>query len=205
MDTNGESTCAGKKIRASMQMFSHDLLDGCIMFAELAKKAQSENKIRCYNTACIFFATSSIEAKINEWISIAQACYKDEPKSFCHSLAPLVKKLTLSEKWNLIAANENGTLWDKSKEPFQSYELIISLRNELTHYKGQFLEKGGAPNRKIKDLMNRFGIKGKSKFVEDDTYSWVHDLLSCRELGKWIASRIIKFDNSILALWNSIT
>ena len=135
MDINSESTCAGKPIRAAMHMFSADLISGCRMFAEMATKAKSVNEVRYYNTACIFFANSSIEAKINEWVSITQACFKEEPKSFCHSLAPLVKKLKLSEKWDLIASNGNGTLWDKGKEPFQSYEVISSLRNELVHYK----------------------------------------------------------------------
>ncbi len=58
MDTNCESTCAGKPIRAAMHMFSADLIGGCRMFAETAKKAKSVNEVRYYNAACIFFATS---------------------------------------------------------------------------------------------------------------------------------------------------
>ena len=200
MDIKSESTCVGKPIRAAMYMFSADLISGCKMFAEMAKKAKAVNKVRYNNTACIFFATSSIEAKINEWVSIAQACYEDEPKSFCHSLAPLVKKLKLSEKWDLIASNGNGTLWDNGKEPFQSYEVISSLRNELVHYKGQLLTKNEAPNRKIKGLMDKFGIKSQSTFIEDDCSGWVSDLLNCRELGDWVATMTEDFFNNILAL-----
>lgn len=202
MDINSESTCAGKPIRAAMHMFSADLISGCRMFAEMATKAKSVNEVRYYNTACIFFANSSIEAKINEWVSITQACFKEEPKSFCHSLAPLVKKLKLSEKWDLIASNGNGTLWDKGKEPFQSYEVISSLRNELVHYKGQLLPKNEAPNRKIKGLMDRFGIKSQSTFIENDCSGWVSDLLNCRELGNWVATMTEDFFNNILVLLN---
>jgi hypothetical protein len=200
MDINSESTCAGKPIRAAMHMFSEDLISGCRMFAEMAKKAKSEDEIRYHNTACILFSTSSIEAKINEWVSIAQACFKEEPKSFWHSLAPLVKKMKVSEKWDLIASNGNGTLWDNGKEPFQSYEVINSLRNELVHYKGQLFPKDEAPNRKIKGLMNKFGIKSQSTFLEDDCSGWVSDLLNCGVLGNWVATMTEDFINNIYVL-----
>jgi len=202
MDTGSESTGNRKHIRAAMETFSIDLISGCRMFADLSKKAKSINEIKYFNTACILFATSSIEAKINECVSIAQAVHKEEPKSFYHSLAPLMRKLRLSEKWNLIASNENGTLWDKEKEPFQSHELISSLRNELVHYKGHLLPKAEVPNRKIKSLMDKFGITNKSIFMEDEASGWVNDLLNCRELGNWVALRTVEFDNSILALLN---
>jgi len=202
---NNESSCAGKPIKAVMDMFSADLINGCRMFANMAKETKSVNEVKHYNTACIFFATNSIEAKINEGVSIAQVCFKDEPKSFCHSLSPIMKKLKLSEKWDLIASNENGTLWDNSKEPFQSYELISSLRNELIHYKGMLLPKDEAPNRRIKGLMDRFGIKSNSTFIEDDCSGWVSDLLNCRELGSWVAERTEDFSGNILSLLNGGT
>jgi len=206
MNSKNESSCAGKPIKAVMEMFSADLIGGCRMFANLAKETKSVNEVIHFNTACIFFATSSIEAKINEWVSLAQACYKDEPNSFCHSLSPqLIKKLKLSEKWDLIAANGNGILWNNSIEPFQSYELINSLRNELIHYKGMLLPKDEAPNRKIKGLMNRFGIKSNSTFTEDDCSGWVRDLLNCRELGLWVAERTEDFSGQVLTLLDSGT
>ena len=58
MEKNSEPGCAGKPISAAMHMFSADLISGCRMFAELAKKANSINEVRYCNTACIFFATS---------------------------------------------------------------------------------------------------------------------------------------------------
>ena len=151
--TDKNKTCAGKPISAAMHMFSNDLLQGCLKLAEQAKTASSDEDVRVFNSACVFFAVSAIEAKVNEWISIAQACFRDEPKSFWHALAPLVKTLKLEEKWNLIASNENGTLLDNGKEPFQSFGLVKSLRNELVHFKGQFLPKDSPPVKKIKGLM----------------------------------------------------
>ena len=158
---NQNNTCAGKPIKAAMHMFSSDLIKGCNSFAEKAKAASKNEEVRFFNTACIFFATSAIEAKVNEWISVSQQCFKDEPKAFWHALAPLAKKLKIDEKWNLIASSENGILWDNSREPFQSFELITLLRNELGHFKGQFLPKDAPTKKKIKGLMNKLGVKSK--------------------------------------------
>jgi hypothetical protein len=200
-----EATCAGKEIRAAMHMFSADLLRGCAGFAEKAKNAKTDEEVRIYNSACIFFATSTIEAKVNEWISIAQVCFEEEPKSFWHALTPLVKTLKLEEKWNLIASYAKGTLWDKGTEPFQSFELISSLRNELIHYKGEFLPKDDVPIKKVKGLMNMFGIKSQASFVEDDCSAWVYDLLNCRKLGGWVASKASEFESRLLKLLNGNT
>lgn len=200
--SKSKATCAGEPIRAAMHMFSADLIRGCNDFAQKARNTNTDEEVRFYNTACLFFAASTIEAKVNEWISIAQVCFEDEPKSFWHALAPLVKSLKLEEKWNLIASHTNGTLWDKGKEPFQSFELINSLRNEIVHYKGEFLPKDAAPVNKIKGLMDKFGVKSQATFVEDDCSAWVYDLLNCRELSQWVATKTSEFDNALLKLLN---
>jgi len=194
------SICAGKPIKAAMHIFSSDLMRSCQDFAEKARNAHTDKEVRAYNTACVFFATSTIEAKINEWISIAQICFKDEPNSFWHALAPLVKKLRIEEKWNLIATHQNGTLWDNDKEPFQSFNLIVSLRNELVHYKGQFLPKNTPPIKKIKGLMNLLGVESRASFIEDDCSAWVYDLLNSRGLGRWVASKTQKLKVQLMAL-----
>lgn len=200
-----DATCAGKSISTAMHMFSSDLIRGCRDFAEKGRNADTNEEARVYNTACLFFATSTIEAKINEWISIAKVCFKDEPKSFWHALAPLVKSLKIDEKWNLIATHENGTLWDNGKEPFQSFNLIVSLRNELVHYKGEFLPKDNPPIKKIKGLMEFLGVESKASFIEDDCSAWVHDLLNSRDIGPWIASKTSEFEGQLMALLNGST
>jgi len=73
------------------------------------------------------------------------------------------------------------------------------------HYKGKFLPKDEAPIKKIKALMEKFGVESQSTFIEDDCSGWVYDLLNCRELGDWVASKTIEFERSFLILLNSST
>ncbi len=85
-------------------------------------------------------------------------------------------------------------MWDSGKDPFQSYDLILVLRNELVHFKGRVLRKGEIPVRKLKALAQRF--KGTSTFVAKAlrANNWVHELLTARELSNWIADVIYNFD-----------
>ncbi len=204
-DINPEETCAGKPISTVMHIFSSDFIRGCSWFADKIKTAEYDDEVRSLNTACIFFATSAIEAKVNEQISIAKQCFMDEPSSFWHALAPLVKTIKTEEKWNLIASHENGTLWDKGREPFQSFDLIASLRNELIHYKGEFLPKDTPPTNKIKGLMELLGVKSEANFIEDDCSAWVYDLLNSRDLGNWVVSKLKDFEVNFMSLLKQVT
>jgi hypothetical protein len=194
-------TCAGAPIKSSMHPYSDDLFKGCKKFSELAVSASSADEVRLYNSSCIFFSVSCIEARVNEWISIANEIEEDEDKKkFWSEMAGLQKTLKLESKWNLIASTHSGEAWVSGHEPFQSFEVIVSLRNELVHYKGHFLGKDEAPNRKIKALMNTLGVKSKATFIEDSCSSWSYDLLSEKDLGAWVYQKTKPFYENVLSL-----
>lgn len=198
VENNMNDTCAGKPIKAAMHMFSSEFLAGCKKFAELASLSDCEQDVRLFNTSCIINAACYLEAKVNEEISIGVICYSEteaEGKSW-RTIQNLQKKLTVQEKWDLVANKQNGALWNKGSEPFQSFETISSLRNELVHYKGAFLSKDEAPNKKISGLMVSLNVSSKATWIEDDCSSWVTDLLGSKELSNWVFSRISEFNES---------
>jgi hypothetical protein len=196
-----EATCAGRPIRASMYPFSNDLIKGCQQFAALANDAEDDFSVRLFNTSCIFSGASSIEAQVNEWLSILREIEDAGiPTAFWSELAISAKSLSLVQKWNFIAALRGGTLWDSGREPFQSYEIVVTLRNELIHYKGQFLGKDETPARKLSGLMKQLGIKSEATFIGDDSSSWAFDLLNHRQLGVWVHSKIRPFYDDVITL-----
>ena len=197
MNTGGESddaTCGGKEIAAVMHPYSRDLVQGCSHYAEMAKSAKFPQETLMHNTACVLFGASSIEAKLNERVSMAKLVLEGDKAGFWSVMASMKQGLSLQQKWNLIASHEGGTLWDSGKEPFQSFETVASLRNELVHYKGEFLPKDKAPVNRISGLMQLLGVKSNATFVEDDCSAWIHDLLTCRELGGWVSKKISDLD-----------
>jgi len=201
-----ENTCARKNIKSAMTPFSVDFLHGCKKFSELASSSENKQDIRVFNSSSIINAACFLEARINEEISIGVMCHSFEEDSLeskeWFTIQNLQKKLTVQEKWDLVALRKNGVLWDKGREPFQSFEIISSLRNELVHFKGEFLGKDQAPNKKIEGLMKNLGVSSSATWMEDDCSSWVADLLNSKELSVWINNSIYNFEQSYYDLLN---
>jgi hypothetical protein len=51
-----------------------------------------------------------------------------------------VEKANLAEKWILVTKLLTDKVWDKGSQPFQDFNRLIKLRNELVHYKPKFVE-----------------------------------------------------------------
>jgi hypothetical protein len=103
------------------------------------------------------------------------------------ALSDAQQNLSLRQKWDIIAATNGGTRWQPGREPFQSCELIFALRNELVHFKGRVLSLDEIPVNKIKGLMNRFKLQTRHSKASIRVNTWVPDLLTARQLGKWVA------------------
>ena len=93
-----------------------------------------------------------------------------------------------SEKFNLICAQLNEKLWDSSTEPFQSFEIIQTLRNEVVHNKGKFDSRGKIP-KKLKNLIHQLEIK-----IEEDDL-WIQVILESKTLSQWILNSTKQIDN----------
>lgn len=181
----------------SMYLFSNDLFWGCKYYAEKAKKASKPFEIIASNTACVFYAGSFLEAKVNEFIALtASSMDKDiKPTSeFWQVLLELQKDMKLKDKWNLIASIKPGRQWEGAVEPFQSYVLLLTLRNELVHYKGRFSKDDDLPVKKLKALTQRFKGLKDIKMQAMGVSCWVHELLTAPDLGCWIADIIDDLD-----------
>ena len=199
------ASCASMIAKGAMYPFSSDLMAGCEHFGILAQSSTDSDATRRWNTSCLMFAGSVIDARVNEWVAIAKEIEDGpQPIAFWTEVAELQKTLSLERKWNLIASVHGGRLWNSGEEPFQSYGLIVSLRNELVHFKGEFLGKDDAPSSKIRGLMGQFKIESEATFIEGDVSSWVRDLLEQKGLASWVASKVRSFyDEAIQLLLNS--
>ena len=187
-----EGSCAGKPINAAMHSFSAGFSAGCKKFAVLASGTDDPQEIRAFAASSIINASSFLEALLNESVALAQICFEEntDQRKFLDEFKRKERSLPVSKKWDELAKIFGGSPWDPSKEPFQSFEIISSLRNELVHYKGSFHARDEAPVKKIKGLMTRFGVRSKASWVEDDCSSWVADLLVERKLLDWVCETV---------------
>lgn len=176
--------------RTAMFPFSFDLINGCHYFAQAAA-SESETKRRRYlNTACVIFAAGTIEAVLNELIAVhAMPGNQSNPNAaFYSALSSAQKAISLKDKWNLFASVRGGHTWDSAAEPFQSYDTIITIRNELLHYKADFLGHLEPPVNRIRPLLHLFGIPETR--TGDNIVLWLHALLESRGLGAWVLEKL---------------
>ncbi|WP_431819936.1 hypothetical protein [Burkholderia sp. F1] len=179
---------AGPHEGKGMYCFSADLLDGCFSFANMAASAEDPLHVLHANTAAIFFAGSYLEARLNELIEEVSLGIGEPyvPLAFWQTLNERKKTFSTRDKWNLIASASGGQLWDSSAEPFQSLDVLTTLRNELVHYKGEMGEKTKPRLRKLQYLSDRFKGPGNNILRALNVGSWAHDLLTCPGLGQWV-------------------
>lgn len=202
VDNSYEDTCAGRSIKAAMYLFSTEFLAGCRKFSDLVDRADNGRDVMIYATSCIVNAACFLEAKLNEEVSIARICLDEgsDKRKCWDEIKEAERGLSVPKKWNQIAALTGGSRWDPGIDPFQSFEIISSLRNELVHFKGDLLGKDEAPTRKIFGLMRKLGIKSKATWIEDDCSSWITDILSEKAVVSWVSERIKSFDEQYYAL-----
>lgn len=178
-----------------MQPFSFDLTGGFIYFADAAAVEEDIHRRRYFNTACIVFAAGAIEAVINERISLEAVLLNSVAKrSFYEALAAAQRSISLKDKWNLFVSVRGGDHWDSGQEPYQSYDTIITIRNELLHYKADFLGHLEPPVNRIRPLLARFGVPNER--ADDPHVHWLDALLETRDLGNWVKDRV-RYDTLI--------
>lgn len=178
----------------SMYPFSFDLFGGAYFFAEAAIAESEARRRRYYNAAAVIFAAASIEAVLNEQTSLRSQFGPDSdmhhmPKEVYEALARAQKSTSLKDKWNLFVAVRGGRPWGAGAEPFQSYEVLIALRNELVHYKAEFLPGGEPPLRKLQPLIERLPVSD-APVKEDETPVWLKRILESQQLGAWLKEKI---------------
>ena len=190
-----KDNCLDEPIKSSMSLFSNSFLRACKKFSDLAQMSTTQEDTVVYNLSSIINAVCFIEAYLNEQISIGVICYsKDDPTGKpWFDLQTEKKQLKIQEKWDLVAAIKDTEKWNNAVEPFQSLETIISLRNELVHYKGDFAEKDQAPTKKIHALMNKLDIVSQAEWTEDDCSTWIQDLLNSKALTSWTYEKLMAF------------
>ena len=184
----------------AMHILSADLFQGCGYFAKRARDSESLYETIVNNTACILFAMSAMEAKTNEWASIL---YQPNTNSKNDQMSVKLKKIQsiprMEDKWNQIASDYSGTVWDLDNEPFKTYEMMQLLNNRLINLGEDNPEKEEFLCEELSRLMNDLvpdNIAVKS-FGPADGMS---DILGIKELGMWIYLKAISFEAKSFAL-----
>ena len=80
--------------------------------------------------------------------------------------------LTLEAKWLLLPRLRGHALFDKSREPFDSFRLLVILRNAIVHSASKSLKHAQFPMRALK------GLAAKFSYEEEPRASWDTNVLT---------------------------
>lgn len=93
----------------------------------------------------IVFCATALEAFINECGRLARAVPTASKQNIVDSFSSVMLELedrreSIAVKYHLGLLVFKGATWDEGSQPFQDFKLLISLRNELAHMKGDMWE-----------------------------------------------------------------
>lgn len=170
------------------------LMDGCKKFAI---KANTEDdfqdilNISQINIAALIFGYTSIEVTMNEIISLSEVVQNiaDKQKKI-KTLLNLEKKQSIKEKYDGLAIILGANNWDSSIEPFQSFEIIQTIRNEIIHHKGKWRNPGEVSVKKIKFLLEKLDLNHSPK-------NWESELFMYKGFGQWVFERVSELEKNI--------
>jgi hypothetical protein len=145
---------------------TYELLDSAWRLVELSWSRQGKyqegmelpSSARAASAGAIAVACAAFEAVLNEALFQAQAGHTSVAHQAHNRLLGALLKLTPRERLDALAALA-GELIDWGSEPFQSIDLLLSLRKSLLHHEPYFYAAGEAywPAKALRDLPRRIG------------------------------------------------
>jgi hypothetical protein len=178
-----------------LYIFSDDILDALSAYPE-----QEDIDVGIRNASAVFLAGSYLEAYINEQIAIhAEIAPKFRPDEaqLWSALESMQDSTSWRDKWAFITAFTKGVTWDGGRDPFQSYDTLISLRNELVHFKGRWSGDNQPPVKRIKSLVDTLGVEPTIMESAMSVSSWVSSLLRSPKLITWIRDAVFALEEPI--------
>jgi hypothetical protein len=120
-------------------------------FTVTMSEGRSSQFIKC-SSAAVILLHSCLEAYLNEFLATMRQLEAQK----CGSAISQLDRVDLKQKWLRAPLIFGTSTFDTSAEPYQSFCLFVSLRNELVHYVPRFRTPEEYPSKKIKALSSKF-------------------------------------------------
>lgn len=131
---------------------------------ELARESQAATGVDQMRRtiACIVMCQAALEAFLNESVERVRSVDASKPANEREwgMIVEALSGASLEMRWLVYPRLRWGRTFDRSCEPFQSFHLLVNLRNELAHYDPTAAEHAAFPNGKIRSLDSRFDFIG---------------------------------------------
>lgn len=149
------------------------------------------DEILSYATACILCSVASLEAYANEFYHDRELYLPGFRKEVADKFWELFEEKPILEKFELALLLRNKPARDRGERPSQDIQVLVGLRNSLTHFKPEWETEQGDHARLSRRLRNKFTpspfATGESNFfprlwASHSCTSWA--VRSCLEFTK---------------------
>ena len=181
----------------TMRPLSDNFTRSFELFSALIAHCNDDRDIRVYNIALLTNCVAYIEGKVNEKLQSLQtrkafleADYQDiEAES---NITSIKRGEKIRQKWNRIKDLETSPdKWDNGKLVFANFSFLCDLRNEVLHYKCDYLSTGEVPTKSIENIMHQVCDEqpyGEKPYYRQMFESWCSYLLMQKKLSEWCIS-----------------
>ncbi len=177
-----------------MRPLTDNFLRSFELYPHLIEQCCDDRDIRVFNIALITNCAAYVESQLNERLQCLQtqkafmeAAWEDIDAE-C-DISGFKRSESISNKWNRIKEMQNSSdKWDNGNSIFSNFSALYSLRNEVLHYKCDYLETAEVPIKRIKNIMEQLCDEapfGKKPFRSLLYESWCEHLLKQKTLTKW--------------------
>jgi hypothetical protein len=164
----------------------------------------------------LMFASLSIETFMNELVYHADVkstgkahplpslqTFADVLTEMEQSKAPITSKILMGK---FILSGES---FDKGKNPYQDFALLVRLRNEITHQKAyeEFRVEDGKPAYKKRNILESFSgmnVLGKAYYQNQEVVTNWLDEISTRAMAVWACGATAGIVNAMLDAANKV-
>jgi len=131
---------------------------------ELAEESEAKRGVDQMRRTigCVVMCQATLEAFLNESVERLRALDELKPQSERQwkSVVEAMSGANLELRWLVYPRLRWGKTFDRSAEPFQSFHLLVHLRNALAHYSPRTAEHSAFPSKRIKSLGSLFQFSG---------------------------------------------
>tara|TARA_R110002126_G_scaffold13118_7_gene57241 strand:- start:146166 stop:146774 length:609 start_codon:yes stop_codon:yes gene_type:complete len=178
----------------TMRPLSDNFTRSFELFTHFIANCNDDRDIRIYNIAVITNCVAYTEGALNEKLqglqtekAFREAEY-EEIDAAC-DISSIKKFKKIRQKWNRIKNMEGSTnKWDEENSIFSNFSSLYTLRNEVLHYKCDYLEAGEVPKESIENIMHQVCDEqpyGNMPYRKQMNESWCSYLLMQKSLCEW--------------------
>jgi hypothetical protein len=91
--------------------------------------------------ACLFLTSAPLESYVNELFSDRHKIFPDSPALLINKSWKVYERKSPFEKLNLVLELRRKPKFNKKEKEFQAMDAVIHLRNQLTHFKPEWVNE----------------------------------------------------------------